>query len=276
MPTIGPNNKIIFSEEENIWIKDNFYSMTNQQLAQALGVTLTVLRTNAYGMGLKRMELEYWTDEQVEFLKKNYKKKGDTEIAQIFNEKYPKNKMWTKKHIEKKRRHLCLKRTKYVLKNIHQNHVANGVYIDASKRAWQTTRKQYPIGTIRKWGERPYIKTEKGYMQHARYVWLQHHRKIEKDDNIYHKDNNIDNCEIDNLYLVKNHEQGVVNRVAPEKREVSLLKRYANKEVEIDGKLTFLKVKKIREKTALFYHQKTEVIFNTQIPEFLNRINRNI
>jgi hypothetical protein len=275
MPTIGAKKKVIFSDDDNKFIKENFMTMTNPDIAKTLGVTLTVLRSHAYKMGLKKIEMEYWTKDQVDYLQNNYKKKGDTEIAQIFNEKYPKNKPWTKKHIEKKRRYLNLKRTKLSKIKIHQKHVDNGVYKEASAKAWQTTRKQYAIGTIRQWGNIPYIKTENGYIQYARYVWINHNGNIDKDDNIYHRDNNKQNCALENLYIVKNHEQGCVNRLSPEKREMALLKRYANKEVEIDGKITFLKVKKIRETTALFYHKRTEVIFNSQIPDFLNRINRN-
>ena len=103
-------NKIDWTDKRLKFLKENFNTMTNQQIADSLGLKITSVRHKCYELGLYKMTLEYWTDEQVDFLLKNYKEKGGTELAEIFNKKWYKDKGWTKKHIEKKRRYLKLKR----------------------------------------------------------------------------------------------------------------------------------------------------------------------
>lgn len=129
MATIGKYNRVIFSEEEVQFIKDNFQSMTNQQIADALGLKKTIVRTKAYSLGLQRMELEYWPKEAIQYLKDNFHKIGNLEICRIFNEKYPKNKGWTTNHIDKKLEQLHLKRTKldwYVIKERNRDNGSFG------------------------------------------------------------------------------------------------------------------------------------------------------
>ena len=104
-------NKIDWTDKRLKFLKENYNTMTNQQIADSLGLKITAVRHKCYELGLYKMTLEYWTDEQVDFLLKNYKEKGDTELSEIFNEKWHKDKGWTKKHIEKQRRYLKLKRT---------------------------------------------------------------------------------------------------------------------------------------------------------------------
>lgn len=112
MATIGKYGKVIFSEAEIQFIKDNFQSMTNQKIADALGLKITLVRMKAYELGLRKIELEYWPEEAVQFLRENYHRIGDREMARIFNNKFPKNKNWTERHIQKKMSYLNLKRSK--------------------------------------------------------------------------------------------------------------------------------------------------------------------
>ena len=106
------------TENQVEFIVGNYERMTNSQIAKVLGLKLQYLRNKLYEMDMYRMRLEYWSDEQTTFLKANYKTKGDSELAKIFNDKWPKNKTWTIKHIEKKRRYLKLKRTKSEVNSI--------------------------------------------------------------------------------------------------------------------------------------------------------------
>lgn len=223
-------NAIIWSDDMISFLKENFNKKTNQQLADSLGLKLTVVRIKCYELGLKRMELEHWIEPQIDFLKQNYKSIGDTEIAEIFNSKYPKNKTWTKKHIEKKRRYLGLKRDAEDLKKIKQGWKEKGIYKEANRKMWET-RGVKTIGTIVKWGiktQRILIKTEEGYKFLLRYVWEQHFGTIEKGYNIYLKDGNyeaiktIEDVKIENLMLVKDCEQAVINRVPNEYKELKL------------------------------------------------------
>jgi hypothetical protein len=110
------------------FILDNFCQKTNKQIAQELNIPLHQVRLKAYSLGLYRISLDYWTDEQITFLKENFETIGDTELSQIFQEKFPKNKVWTKKHIDKKRKYLNLHRTPEQILLINKRNIDAGLY----------------------------------------------------------------------------------------------------------------------------------------------------
>lgn len=128
MATIGKYGKIIFSDEETQFIKDNFQAMTNDAISATLGLKKTRVRTLAYEMGLKRMVLEYWPDEAVNYLKANYHKIGDRELCRHFTASFPKQKGWTSRHIQKKMSQLGLKRNKLHWYCIKERNRDNGSF----------------------------------------------------------------------------------------------------------------------------------------------------
>ncbi|PIF33014.1 hypothetical protein CLU81_3584 [Flavobacterium sp. 9] len=190
MATVGKYGKIEFSEQDIQFIRENFQSMTNDQIASSLGLKKTRVRTLAYSMGLKRMDLEYWTSDQVDFLKQNYKSIGDVELAQIFENEWPKNKGWSKKHIEKKRRYLNLKRTKTELQKVHDRNKKSGRLAVANKKRWEFTGSN-EIGTIVIWRVKDYpmafIKTENGYVHYNRWLWKKEYGSIPEGYNVVKK-----------------------------------------------------------------------------------------
>ncbi|HBK83831.1 MAG TPA: hypothetical protein DDZ41_09610 [Flavobacterium sp.] len=128
MATIGKYGKVIFSDDDIQFLKDNFKQMTNKQIAVALQLKPTIVRMKAYEMGLQRMNLESWPHDAVLFLKENYHKIGNQELCRIFDEKFPKNKKWTSKHIQKKMHYLNLKRNKLNLFLIKEKNRDNGSF----------------------------------------------------------------------------------------------------------------------------------------------------
>lgn len=128
MATIGKYGKIIFSEQEIQFIKDNFKKMTNEQIANDLGLKKTIVRTKAYELGLQRMELECWPNEAVFYLKANYHKIGDREMCRHFSEAFPKQKGWTSRQIQKKMSQLGLKRNKLHWYCIKERNRTNGSF----------------------------------------------------------------------------------------------------------------------------------------------------
>jgi hypothetical protein len=196
-------NKVHFTKKMDEFLKKNFENMTNQELANKLGLKLTVTRNRLYALGLKRMKLQYWTAEQVQFLKDNYKTIGDTELAEIFAKKWEKEKGWTKKHIEKKRRYLKLKRSKTHLKDIFIRNVQLGRYGLCAVNAWKT-RGVTPEGGIKVWGrhKQVYKKIDSKYIKLSHHVWEQHHGAVPAGTLIVHKDGNGLNCELDNLQCI--------------------------------------------------------------------------
>jgi hypothetical protein len=96
-------NSVLYKQQLCDLIKKNYKDFpNNHQLAAFLGIKLSTLRRLCYKMGLKRMEMEYFNKAQEKYLIKHYHTKGDIELAEIFQKKWPKMKGWTKKHIEKK------------------------------------------------------------------------------------------------------------------------------------------------------------------------------
>lgn len=194
MATIEKYGKIELSAAEIQFLKDNWNKMTNKELADKLGLKLTKTRNVLYSLGLKRMELEYWTEEQIKFLLENYKEIGDVELAEIFNEKWIKNKGWTKKHIEKKRRYLKLKRTAEELEEIFIRNLESGRFQECARKRWETTGSN-AIGTIVFWRKSnseikiPVIKTADGYVHFYRWLYEQKYRKLTPQDLVAPKKN---------------------------------------------------------------------------------------
>jgi hypothetical protein len=117
-----PVNKTQWPEENIQFLKDNWQTMTNQQLADALKLRKTVTRNKLRELKLKRMDLEYWSDEMIEFLKKSYKHIGDVEIMEFFIRQYPKLKGWKRGAIWKKRKQLGLIRSDKEKEKIINDH----------------------------------------------------------------------------------------------------------------------------------------------------------
>lgn len=202
----SPSNKIAFTDEMREFVVDHYNKMTNQQLADALGVKVTWLRIHIYAMGLKRQNFEYFTAEQVDFLKVNYVFYGNTELAEIFNIMFPRKiKPWTIDSFEKKLGYLKLKRTKQQLDDIRNRYVKLGRFADGSKKAW-SVRGVMQVGQIKVWRQNDkqaaYIKTEFGFMQLSRYLWELHYGKIPKNKFVVLNPGAPVICSIDDLELI--------------------------------------------------------------------------
>lgn len=183
MPSIGQRGKINLLTEDIKFIKDNYASMTNKQIADHFKLKLQKTRDLLYELGFKRMNLEYWTDDQVKFLEENFQEIGDLELAKIFEDKWPKNKMWTLKHIEKKRNHMHLHRTKIELSKIKERNVLSGAWLTG--KTWKT-RGESSIGTIKIWKSNfgnyyPVIKTENGFVHYYRWLWIKNFGDLKND-----------------------------------------------------------------------------------------------
>ncbi len=209
--------KLEWTSEEDQFLRDNWQQMDNVELAKALGRKLTNTRTRLYQLGMKRMEMEYWTDEMIQFLRENYRRIGDTELAEIFSAKWPKNKGWSKKHIEKKRRYLKLKRTKKEREAILQGHVEAGVYVRGNAKMWET-RGIAKEGEIRYWrvGQNdarpvPFIKVDGSFVHYARYRYEQLNGPVPDGYNVVFLANDPKNLQDDNLGIVSNEELALRN-----------------------------------------------------------------
>jgi len=190
------------------FIRANFKLLTNTQLADQLHIKLSAVRHACYELGLKRMELEYFSKAQINFLKSQYHKIGDCELAELFQRKWPKKKGWTKKHIEKKRKYLRLKRTKKEIKKIHARNRIAGRFSQCPVKRWDKTGRA-PEGQIRYWKrkdgtEYPVIKVDGTFMPWARWTWQSTVGPIPKGFNIVFADGDCHHLSIDNLIALSN------------------------------------------------------------------------
>jgi hypothetical protein len=191
--------RIEWSAKEIRFIRKNFFQMTNAELAKALKKKRTKVREKCYELGLKRMEMEYWTPEQVQFMKDNYRTMGDTEIASILQERWTKKKGWSKKHVEKKRRYLGIKRTV-----AEEFQIRTGRY-DA-KDYKDFNGKMFPQGKKRLWFQngkyRWMIKVGNEFVHYHRYKWEKHRGPIPKNKKLHFIDGDTTNCKLSNLVLL--------------------------------------------------------------------------
>lgn len=119
-------HETVWTETMIQFLKDHYRSLTNKQLASALNLRLTVTRNKMRELGLKRMELEYWSKEMVQYLVDNYKTKGDVEIMNYFIMHHPKAKGWKRGAIRKKRKQMNLMRSEKDLVKIIENNCKVG------------------------------------------------------------------------------------------------------------------------------------------------------
>lgn len=214
MKTKKAYNAIDWTTEMISFLKINHLKMNNKQLANGLGLKLTATRTKLYELGLFRMELEYWTEEQTLFLRENYKVIGDVELAEIYNSAYYKKKGWTNKHIEKKRRYLKLKRTDVEKEKIKERNVDQGRFsVNHWKRWFEAKAKP---GTIRIWTTQdgyPYkvIKVPEGFIHYAPFCFESYFGPVPKGYIVSFLDSNQMNVFIENLTLITREEHARKN-----------------------------------------------------------------
>ena len=214
--------RTIWTEEMINFLKSNYMKMNNRQLAEALGLKITVTRLKLYELGYKRIEMEYWTEEQINTLKEKYKIWGDVEIAEYFNKHFPKKKGWTKKHIEKKRRYLNLKRTRDEKSTVIDRNIKHGRYSKKHYLRWLGRRTK--IGTVKVWkyhnGDSvpvirinpkdypDYYLRSNYFIKLSYYNWTQAFGIIPKGKLIIHKNHDTLDCNIENLECIDRVEAG--------------------------------------------------------------------
>ena len=168
-------------------------------------------------MGLKRIKMEYWTDEQLWFLMDAYHTMGDLEIAIILEIVSPKEKPWTKNHIDKKRKYLKLYRTEDELLDIKKRHGEFGCYQRGSVKHWKD--RVSPVGTVKKWKNQKtgkyflVIKTESGFVHFVPWLYEQLHGPVPAGFKVRVRDGNPENVVPENLELVTEGDNARLNSV---------------------------------------------------------------
>lgn len=139
MKRTEPGFKTTFTKEENQYLRENFFQLTNQQLTDALGMTLTVVRNQCRKLGLRRNRVYRWTKAQTDYLRKQYPAMGDVEIAENLNRRWPRStRPWTKKHVCKKRGLMGFERSADHLACIRKRNAVQGRYnLEMAQKVFQ-------------------------------------------------------------------------------------------------------------------------------------------
>lgn len=201
--------------DEIMFIKKNFYEVTKNELLNSINktrsvnnqITLSQLRHECRRRGLMKMTLIHWNKKQIKFLKENYKIKGDTEIAEILNEKpYRSKKHFKRRVISRKRDLMKWFRTDEEVKAIIKR---NGQLRDCGRfKKNHKKSKKFQEGTIRKIVctttlKHNRIKINGKFIPYARYRYQQLHGPLDPGLKIYHRDLDTLNDNDDNLYACK-------------------------------------------------------------------------
>lgn len=80
-------------------IKNNF-KLSNNEMMKELGISEWTLYQLKNRLGLDSKFIDPIKNEEVEFLKNNYKEINNTDLANIFNEKFPRKHPWNRKKIQ--------------------------------------------------------------------------------------------------------------------------------------------------------------------------------
>ncbi|HEU5289542.1 MAG TPA: hypothetical protein VFU05_02790 [Cyclobacteriaceae bacterium] len=106
----------------------------------------------------------WWTNEMEQYLIDNYRNHGDKQLAQMFEDKFPKSFKWTLKHIEKKRHYMKLKRTSAEVHKIRSDNNKDG----RQYKSW-LKRNKGNNGEVRNWGGKFFIKIDGKWIPEHRY-----------------------------------------------------------------------------------------------------------
>lgn len=139
MKRTEPGFKTTFTKEENQFLRENFFQLTNRQLTDALGMTLTVVRNQCRKLGLRRNRVYRWTAAQTAYLTRKYPTMGDVEIAENLNKRWPRStRPWTRKHVCKKRGLIGFERTAEQLAGIRKRNANQGRYnLEMAQKVFQ-------------------------------------------------------------------------------------------------------------------------------------------
>lgn len=257
--------KLQFTPEEKAFVLVNYEKMGNKEMAKILGWNVATFRQLLYEMGLYRMRLEYWTEEQVYYLRANYREMGDSELASNMQLLWPKEKGWHKKHIEKKRKYLKIKRTKEELKTIFERNLDTGKWANTARKRWEKTGVA-PEGEIRFWTNQlgrvaARIKINNRWIYYTRYRWEQLHGPLAPGMNVMHKDGNPRNISDSNLIALNNGEVAAKN---------SLISSHGLSDNYIAGMMTFKNPtlrEELKKHPQLLELKRQQLILNRKIQE---------
>lgn len=242
-----------WTDGEHRFLRDNFFTMTNKQLAYHINqmrtsngkMTISGVRHECANLGLTRSYQIRWSDSDIMKLKAWYPLLGDTEIASYLNEVGETFRIingdktyrsFTKKHVCKKRALLGLRRTREQLDRVNADNLLVNTP-ETIRKLWET-RGVMEDGSIRIWAGRRYIKIDGSFTPYARWYYDNHVRKLDPNEIVYHADGDTLNDDPSNLAIIDRAGLAKMNRqyYTPELREAIKALKLLIKTIEKDEK----------------------------------------
>ena len=222
-----PKDNHVFRDDwikENISRFDSFVPMCaeHNKLFET-DISSKYFRTHCSKIGLPLGRFVF-SEEQEQFISKNFPVLGATETTRLFNELYGTNKSVAniKTHCYRKGIK-CLEETRSQI----QKNVTNNLLVHNEKVSARVGEVGRPSNGY------DYIKTEKGWVRYNKYVWEQHFGKMPEGHSIIFLDGNNKNFDISNLACVQNKVLTLMNHNCPVKSGNPELKKAAIKYCEL-------------------------------------------
>jgi hypothetical protein len=188
----------VLEQSQIFFLKKNSHKKTNKELAQIMGLKYSSVRYYRAKLGLHKQQIKPYTDDEIKYLKANFRKLGNKEMQVFLNRSID--------SIRKKLKSLNLKRTPEELKNIlkkpNNGHFSKGRIPDNLKE----------IGTVSIRSDKnnityKYIKVDKDNWElYHRFLWKKEKGIISDDEIIVFKDGNQMNCVVENLESITKEE----------------------------------------------------------------------
>ncbi len=234
-------NKTEFFPDELLYLKKNFHVCSNAQLLEGINknrpqpIKLSTLRHQLYRMNLSRGIQIRWGKEDVKYLERNYKKKGDVELAELLRKRKKTfrlidgkkvYKKFTNKQVAKKRLLLNLERTKEEIDAINKRNREQGRMKEFTStynlwtRGIRTVAKEGNIKIAMHGNSKiRFIKIEGKFIPYTRWYYHNYISSVPKRMIVFHKDLDRLNDEPDNLEVRKKKKICIKDR----RRAISLL-----------------------------------------------------
>jgi hypothetical protein len=123
-----PPNKIEMQQWQKDFVRNNFKTMTNEEIAAKTGLSKTYVRMWAYSEGLQRELIVNWTKDQLDYFFENWRTTGNKEMADYINANLPSKKVFKRSTISKKMELLGLYRTPKETFEIRERNRLNGIW----------------------------------------------------------------------------------------------------------------------------------------------------
>jgi len=216
--------KVNWYPDELLFLKENINKLTNQQLLDAINakrskpVGYSAMRHQFIRMGILRQIQIRWSQEDVNYLKKHFRKKGNVELAILLTKRKKTFRVidgkrvyrqFNKKHVEKKLKLLKLKRTPEEVSAIKKRNIEIGLtpVITSSDNYWSRgVRQKSKDGDIKIWKRQDgklirVIKVDGKFTPYSRWFYHNFISPVPAGMNVFHIDLDPLNDDPENLEL---------------------------------------------------------------------------